>query len=106
MEEVFERLGVSEAQIGSFCAKWDIVRLEVFGSVLRPDFRPDSDIDLLVTFADGIRPGLRDYLDMEEELKALFRRNVDLIKRVLVEESPNWIRRRAILDSARELYAA
>lgn len=105
MEDVLRRLHVTEEQIAAFCRKWQIVRLELFGSALRDDFDDQSDVDALVTFA-GRRAGLRDLLDMEEELQRLFGRKVDVIKRHLVEESPNWIRRTRILKSAREVYAA
>ncbi|MHB8377067.1 MAG: nucleotidyltransferase family protein [Dehalococcoidia bacterium] len=106
MDEIFARLRVTDHQIEAFCRKWEIVRFELFGSVLRDDFGPESDVDVLVTFADGRGVRLSDLLDMEDELQALFRRPVDLIKRHLVETSPNWIRRQSILGSAREVYAA
>ncbi|MDE3097610.1 MAG: nucleotidyltransferase domain-containing protein [Chloroflexota bacterium] len=106
MDAIFARLGVTGQQIEAFCRKWDIVRFELFGSVLRDDFGPASDVDVLVTFAEGRGVRLSDLLDMEDELQALFRRPVDLIKRHLVETSPNWVRRQSILGSAREVYAA
>ena len=102
---VFSRLHVTEEQIAAFCKKWKIERFELIGSALREDFDAGSDVDVLVTFADDGQIGLRDLLDMEEELEARFGRRVDLIKRHLVEESPNWIRRRRILQSARLVYA-
>ena len=105
MEKVHPRLDVTREQIEQFCRKWKIVRLELFGSVLRDDFDAESDIDVLATFADEREIRLRDLLDMEEELQSLFGRKVDLIKRHLVEESPNWIRRRSILESAQPIYA-
>jgi hypothetical protein len=103
---VFTRLRVTEEQIAAFCRKWGIVRFELFGSALRDDFDAESDVDVLVTFAQGRGVRLDDLLDMEDELQTLFGRRVDLIKRHLVETSPNWIRRRNILGTARELYAA
>ena len=93
-------------QIEAFCKKWQITRLELFGSVLRDDFDEKSDIDLLATFVGRGPSRIGAILDMEEELQALLGRPVDLVKRHLVEESPNWIRRRAILESARLIYAA
>ena len=78
--------------------------LSVFGSVLRPDFRSDSDIDFLVAFKpDAPVLGFAFY-HMEEELRALVSRNVDLITRKGIERSRNWIRRRNILSSARPIY--
>lgn len=93
-------------EIASFCHRWKIARLEVFGSVLREDFRRDSDVDLLVTFKPGAGWSLFDHIEMQEELAALLGREVDLISRHAVEQSDNWIRRRAILESAEVLYAA
>lgn len=93
-------------RITDFCKRWSIVELALFGSVLRDDFRPDSDIDLLVTFAPGIRLTLEDYLEMEEELQAIFGRKVDLVERQWVEQSENYIRRKHILNSAQVIYVA
>ncbi|MEX2227606.1 MAG: nucleotidyltransferase domain-containing protein [Dehalococcoidia bacterium] len=106
MSKVHTRLGGTPEQIEQFCRKWKIVRLELFGSVLRDDFDDESDIDLLVTFDEDHRPSLGEQLDMEDELRTIFGRNVDLVKRHLVETSENWIRRRRILESARPIYAA
>jgi len=94
-----------EAVVG-FCRKWRIVRLEVFGSALRPDFGVRSDVDLLVTFAADARWSLIDHARMENELAQLLGRDVDLVTRRSVEQSRNWIRRREILSTARTLYAA
>lgn len=80
--------------------------MALFGSVVRDDFRPDSDIDVLVTFAPGTRRTLEDYMEMEEELHAIFGRKVDLIERRLVEQSDNYIRRKHILNSAQVIYVA
>lgn len=80
--------------------------MELFGSVLRDDFRPDSDVDVLVSFLDGAKIRLDDYLDMERELEAIMQRKVDLVMRVAVERSPNYIRRNSILNSAQALYVA
>ena len=102
---VHPRLNVTHEQIARFCEKWKITRLELFGSVLRDDFDEESDIDVLVTFAEGAGTRLRELLDLEEELQALLGRPVDLVKRRLVEQSQNWIRRSSILDSAEPIYA-
>lgn len=90
----------------AFCRRWKIVEISLFGSVLRDDFGPESDVDVLVTFATDARWTLFDYGDMQEELATLFGHPVDLVNRRAVEASPNWIRRRAILESAELLYAA
>jgi predicted nucleotidyltransferase len=106
MDAILDRLHVTEAQIAAFCQKWQIVRFELFGSVLREDFDAESDIDVLVTFRAQSKWRFAGLLDMEDELKAMFGREVDLVERPLLERSPNWIRRRAILDSATPVYAA
>ncbi len=89
-----------------FCHRWKIVELSLFGSALREDFRPDSDIDLLVRFAPDADWSLLDHARMERELSGLLGREVDLVSRAAIESSPNWIRRREILSTARALYAA
>ena len=106
MDDILARLHVTHGQIAAFCLKWQIARFELFGSVLRDDFDDQSDVDVLVTFADEGQIRLHDLLDMEEELRRLFGRRVDLVKRRLIEESRNWIRRRDILSSAQLVYAA
>lgn len=99
------KLEVPDEAIEAFCRRWKITQIEVFGSALREDFRPDSDLDLLVTFEDGARISLFNLVDMESELAALVGRSVDLVVRKGIEESENYIRRRSILSSARPLYS-
>jgi predicted nucleotidyltransferase len=93
-------------RLAAFCRRWKIVELSLFGSALREDFRDDSDIDLLARFAPEARWSLLDHARMERELAEMLGREVDLVSRTAVEASPNWIRRREILSSARALYAA
>ncbi len=93
-------------RLESFCRKWDVVELALFGSVLREDFTPTGDVDVLVTLAEGSHHGLFDLVEMKQELEALLGRKVDLVSRRGVEASRNALRRRAILDSARVVYAA
>ncbi len=92
------------ARIVEFCKRWKIVEFALFGSVLRDDFRPDSDIDVLVTFAPDAEWSLFDFVHAEDELGALFGRKVDLVERTAVEKSRNYIIRKAILRSARPIY--
>jgi len=99
-------LGVGADKIADFCRQWKIQRLAVFGSALRGVLRPDSDIDLLVTFQSDADWTMFDHFTMEEELSHLFGREVDLVSVRAVEENPNPITRQAILDSARQIYAA
>lgn len=73
------KLAVDKEKIADFCRRRHITRLAIFGSALRDDFRPDSDVDVLVDFEPGHVPGFFRLFDMEEELSALFDgRNVDL----------------------------
>lgn len=97
---------IDHARLADFCRRWKVAQLSLFGSVLRDDFRPDSDVDVLVTFSPSARPTLFDLVSMQVELEALFGRPVDLAERESVERSANDIRRSAILNSGRVLYAA
>lgn len=99
-------LGVDLDRLAELCDRWKIAEIALFGSALRDDFRPDSDIDLLVTFRDDAEWSLIDMGPLERELAALVGRTVDVISRDAVERSQNWIRRRAILDTAVSVYAA
>jgi predicted nucleotidyltransferase len=74
--------------------------------VLRKDFRPDSDIDVLVTFERDAKCGLFDLARMQEELKKILGREVDLIEREAVERSQNYIRRRHVLQTEEPIYVA
>jgi uncharacterized protein len=90
-------------QIAAFCQKSKITELAVFGSVLRNDFRPDSDVDVLVSFADDAHWSLYDWVDMQEELKRMLGRDVDLVEKKGVQ---NPFRRHAILTTKQVIYAA
>jgi len=92
--------------IADFCRRWQITELALFGSVLRDDFRPDSDIDVLVTFDPDSHWSLFDFVRMQRELTAIFGRDVDLVERDAVIEGHNAMRRKAILDSAQVIYVA
>ena len=97
---------VPTGRIAEYCRANGIARLDVFGSALRTDFRPESDVDLLVEFEPDRTPGLFDFARIEEELAALFGREVDLVSRSSIERSRNYIRRAEILGSAETIYAA
>ena len=92
-------------RLAAFCRANGIRKLSVFGSALRDDFSPESDIDVLVEFEAGRTPGFR-FIGMAAELSALFGRPVDVLTHSSVERSPNYIRRKEILDSAEVIYAA
>ena len=100
------RVDLPYDRIGEFCRRWRVTELALFGSVLRDDFRADSDVDLLVSFAPDAGWTLLDHVEMEEELEGIFGRPVDLVSRRAVEASPNWIRRREILETAQPIYVA
>lgn len=100
------QVDIHSDEVAAFCRRWKITELALFGSVLRDDFRPDSDIDVLVSFAADADWGLLEHVTMEEELGSLLGREVDLVTRRAVERSDNPIRRKAILESAEPIYAA
>ena len=99
-------IDIPSDKIAAFCQRWQIIELALFGSVLRDDFGPDSDVDVLVGFGDDARHTLFDLDDMELELKAIFGRKVDLLSRRGVEASPNYLRRNSILKSAQVIYGS
>jgi hypothetical protein len=100
------RIPIDRERIADFCRRWKITEFALFGSVLRDDFRPESDVDVLVSFAPDADWGLFDIVDMQEELKQIFGREVDLVERKAVEQSENYIRRRHILGSVEPVYVA
>jgi hypothetical protein len=97
---------IPKEKIAEFCQKWKIREFAFFGSVLRDDFQPDSDIDVLVTFDEDAHHSLFDLVDMQDELKVIFGREVDLVSKRGIESSRNYIRKNAILNSAEAIYAA
>ena len=98
------RIPIDAEKVREFCRKWSITELAVFGSVLRDDFRPDSDVDFLASFAPDARWSLLDHVRMQDELAEIVGRHVDLVTRRAIEKSRNPIRRRAILESAQVLH--
>lgn len=100
------KIKVPKAKIAEFCKRWNISEFAVFGSALRPDFRSDSDVDVLVTFAPQTHVTLFDMVYMQDELKAIFGRNVDLVSRRGVEASRNYLRRKNILESAEVIHVS
>ena len=94
------------AQIASFCRRWSIARLEVFGSALRDDFRPDSDLDLVATYAPEARWSLLDRVRMKLELEDMLGREVDLLNRRALEKARSRARAAAILTQAEPIYVA
>ncbi len=98
------KIEISKEAIASFCRRWQVTEFALFGSALRNDLGPDSDVDVLVSFAPDARWTLFDMVDMQEELEAIFGRKVDLVTRRGIESSRNYIRRQAILSSAEVIH--
>ena len=97
------KIQVPMDKIKAFCRKWKISEFSLFGSVLRDDFRPDSDIDVLVSFEENAGWSLYDVVDMKDELKAIFGREVDLVEKDAIR---NPFRKFSILSCKEVLYAA
>ena len=93
-------IAIDREKIAEFCRRWKITEFALFGSVLREDFRPDSDVDVLVSFASDAHWTLFDMVHMQEELQTILGRKVDLVSRRGLEASRNYLRRKAILSSA------
>jgi uncharacterized protein len=102
--QLFDRLGMTPAQLIEFCQRWHIIELALFGSILRQDFRSDSDIDILVTFDPDAKMSLLDLVSMEYELAERCDRKIDLLTRKSVLNSSNWLRRQEILNTAQVIY--
>lgn len=93
-------------KIMEFCRKWEVREFFLFGSALREDFRPDSDVDVMVDFEPDAKRSLFDLVSMTDELKEIFGREVDMLTRRAVEQSRNYIRRKAILSSMEIVYVS
>ena len=98
-----KEISIPQEKIRDFCRRWQVVEFALFGSVLREDFRQDSDIDVLVTFSPNAHHSLFDLARMEEELGGIFGRKVDLVEKSALR---NPFRRHAILKSLEVVYAA
>lgn len=102
-EPSYTMLQIPIAVLEDFSRRWQVKELALFGSVLRDDFTPDSDIDVLVTFPPETRRSLFDLVDMQDELSGLLRRKVDLVTRGSLR---NPYRRHDILTTRQVVYAA
>jgi uncharacterized protein len=100
-----QRITIPKKKIAEFCRRRKVVEFSLFGSVLREDFRPDSDVDVLVAFAPDTHMSLFDLVEMQDELESIFKRKVDLVEKQAVLESQNYIRRKSILANTRVVYA-
>lgn len=97
------QINIPMDKIRDFCLRWKIVEFALIGSVLRDDFRPDSDIDVLLSFQANAGWSLYDIVDMKDELKAMFGREIDLVEKEAIR---NPYRRRVMLTDKEVLYAA
>jgi hypothetical protein len=101
--EAESRVQVPGEVIAEFCRRWKVSEFGLFGSVLREDFDPDSDIDVLISFAPDARWSLFEWLEMIDELKRFFGREVHLVSRAALR---NPFRRHEILRTVRIIHAA
>ncbi len=96
-------LPIPQIEIVDFCQRWKIEEFYLFGSVLRDDFRENSDIDIMVEFQADAEWGF-EFAKMILELEEIFQRQVDLIVKKSIEQSKNWIRKQEILSTAKLVY--
>jgi len=96
----------SREAIAGFCRRWKVTEFALFGSALRNDLGPDSDVNVLLSFASDARWTLFNMVYMQAELEDIFGRKVDLVTRRGIESSRNYLRRRAILSSAEVIHVA
>lgn len=100
------QIAIPSDRIAGFCRRWQIAELALFGSVVRDDLGPDSDVDVLVSFAPEARRTLFDIARMQDELSGMLGRDVGPVTRAAVEGSRTYIRRKAILESSQVVHAA
>ena len=98
-----KKFRIPRKKISEFCRRWGVVEFSLFGSSLRSDFRPDSDVDVLVTFSKEAEISLFDLVQMKLDLEKIFHRPVDIIEKDALE---NPFRRKEILRTAQVVYAA
>jgi len=98
-----QNISLSMEDILRFCRRWRVTELSLFGSVIRDDFRPDSDVDVLLSFERDAPWSLFDLVQMREELRGIFGRDVDLVEKEAIR---NPFRRAEILRNREIIYAA
>jgi len=89
--------------LSAFIQRWSILEFGFFGSVMRPDFHAESDIDVMVAFSPDARWSLLDLVRMQQELEDIFGRPVDLVEKGTVR---NPFRYRSIMENYRMVYAS
>ena len=97
-----KRISFNKAKIAAFCKRWQISEFSLFGSVLRDDFSPESDVDVLVNFQQQAKWSLWDLMDMTQELEKMFGRKVDLVEKEAIR---NPYRRHSIINGSEVFYA-
>jgi len=100
------KIEVPKAKIAEFCERWNISEFAIFGSAIDIGFRPDSDVDVMISFAPDATVSLFEMARMQTELQQIFGREVDLVTRNGEENSRNYLRRKAILQSAQVIHVA
>ena len=100
---ILHNITIDKNQIEIFCKKWKIKEFSLFGSVIREDFMPDSGVDVLVGFAADAHWSLWDLVDMQDELKTMFGRKVDLVQKAGIR---NPFRKKHILENMKVIYVA
>lgn len=90
-------------QIKDFCRKYGVEEFSLFGSILRDDFGPESDVDVMLAFRPGYGFTFENTPDIQDDLQRIFERSVDVIEKGRIR---NPIRRRAIMSSYQVIYAA
>jgi predicted nucleotidyltransferase len=98
-----KKIRVQKDKIEDFCRRWKVVEFALFGSALREDFGPESDVDVLISFSGDADWDLFDWVKMIEELKQIFGREVDLVEKTALR---NPFRRHGILSRREIIYAA
>lgn len=101
---VLRNIKYSQKELEKFCQRWKIIRLEIFGSAIRDDFKEESDVDLLVEYHPDFHRTLLDMEEMQKDIEEIFQRSVDLITKKSIERSSNPYKRQNILDQAIVLY--
>ncbi|MFA5110354.1 MAG: nucleotidyltransferase family protein [Desulfobaccales bacterium] len=96
------KINIPQDKIEDFCKRWKIAEFSIFGSALREDFSPKSDVDVLISFEPDIPWSLYDWVDMIEELRDILGRKVDLVEKSGLR---NPFRRREILKNRQVIYA-
>ncbi|MBI4357410.1 MAG: nucleotidyltransferase domain-containing protein [Gammaproteobacteria bacterium] len=97
-------LSIPGQKVIQFCKKWHIIELALFGSILRHDFGPKSDIDVLVVFESRFKRDLFMHVKMQDELSRIVGRPVDLVSRKGIEKSQNLFKEKEILGKAKTIY--